>query len=55
MRWATITAVTTLGVWVDSAWMTDPVGPLPYVGATPEVGNPVLVTRTTDGEWAVIC
>lgn len=55
MRWATVTAVTSLGVWIDSAWLTTPTGPLPYVGATPDVGDAVLVAKTDGGEWAIIC
>lgn len=55
MRWATVTAVTTLGVWIDSAWLAETVGPLPHTGATPTVGQHVLVATTADGELAVIC
>lgn len=53
MRWATVTDTTAAGVWVMSAWLPGPTGPLPVSGA-PAVGDPVLVVRTDDGELAVV-
>jgi hypothetical protein len=53
MRWATVTDVTTAGVWVTSAWLPGRTGPIPCVG-TPIPGDHVLVVRTDDGELAAI-
>ena len=53
IRWATVTDVTAAGVWVRSSWLTGVTGPIPVTG-TPEVGEPVLVLRTDEGELSAV-
>lgn len=53
IRWATVTDVTSDGVWVRSSWLTGRTGPLPITGS-PSPGDPVLIVRTDDGELAAI-
>lgn len=53
IRWATVTDVTAEGVWVVSAWLPGRTGPIPVTGS-PSEGDPVLVVRTDDGEFAAI-
>lgn len=53
IRWATVTDVTTEGVWVMSSWLTVKTGPIPVTGS-PNEGDPVLIVRTDEGELAAI-
>lgn len=54
IRTATVTDVTSEGVWIRSGWLPAKTGPLPCFG-TPQAGDAVLVVRTDDGETLAIC
>lgn len=53
IRTATVSTVTSHGVWIKSAWLAAPTGPIPAVG-DPQAGDLVVVVGTDDGDLVAI-